>query len=51
MRGERAQVLIDADATDPIAAANPLAAAAPAISQALARDMVGPESHDRERVG
>jgi ABC-2 type transport system permease protein len=42
VRGERAQVLIDADATDPIAAANPLAAAAPAISQALARDMVGP---------
>ena len=42
VRGERAQVLIDADATDPIAAANPLAAAAPAISQALARDLVGP---------
>jgi len=42
VRGERAQVLIDADATDPIAAANPLAAAGPAISQALARDLVGP---------
>ncbi len=31
VRGERAQVLIDADATDPMAAANPLAAAKPAI--------------------
>lgn len=42
VRGERAQILIDADATDPMAAANPLAAAAPAIEQALARDLVGP---------
>jgi ABC-2 type transport system permease protein len=42
VRGERAQVLIDADATDPMAAANPLASAAPAIEQALARDLVGP---------
>jgi len=42
VRGERAQVLIDADATDPMAAANPLAAAKPAIEQALARDLVGP---------
>src|SRR5690349_3355150 len=37
VRGERAQVLIDADATDPLAAANPLAAAQPAINQALQR--------------
>ena len=44
VRGERAQVLIDADATDPMAAANPLAAAKPAIEQALARDLVGPLS-------
>src|SRR5216683_6159815 len=51
VRGERAQVLIDADATDPIAAANPLAAAGPAISQALARDMVGPLIGLRDRVG
>ena len=29
VRGERAQILIDADATDPMAAANPLAAAEP----------------------
>jgi ABC-2 type transport system permease protein len=42
VRGERAQVLIDADATDPLAAANPLAAAGPAINQALARDFIGP---------
>ena len=42
VRGERAQMLIDADATDPMAAANPLAAAQPAIEQALARDLVGP---------
>src|SRR5258708_739742 len=51
VRGERAQVLIDADATDPIAAANPLAAAAPAISQALARDMVGPLIGLRDQAG
>ncbi|MFZ5782503.1 MAG: ABC transporter permease [Pseudomonadota bacterium] len=44
VRGERAQILIDADATDPMAAANPLAAAAPAIAQALSRDLVGPLS-------
>ena len=42
VRGERAQILIDTDATDPMAAANPLAAAKPAIEQALARDLVGP---------
>jgi ABC-2 type transport system permease protein len=42
IRGERAQVLIDADATDPLAAANPLAAAQPAIEQALRRDLIGP---------
>jgi ABC-2 type transport system permease protein len=42
IRGERAQINIDADATDPLAAANPLAAAQPAIDQALTRDFVGP---------
>jgi ABC-2 type transport system permease protein len=50
VRGERAQVLIDTDATDPMAAANPLAAAAPAISQALSRDLVGPLAGLRERA-
>jgi ABC-2 type transport system permease protein len=42
VRGERAQIVIDADATDPMAAANPLAAVQPAIDQALARDFIGP---------
>ena len=42
VRGERAQINIDADATDPLAAANPLVAAQPAIDQALQRDLVGP---------
>jgi ABC-2 type transport system permease protein len=42
VRGERTQILIDADATDPTSAANPLAAAKPAIDQALAHDLVGP---------
>ncbi|MBL6615398.1 MAG: ABC transporter permease [Reyranella sp.] len=51
VRGERAQVLIDADATDPMAAANPLAAAAPAIDQALARDLVGPLATLRNHAG
>jgi ABC-2 type transport system permease protein len=42
VRGERTQVLIDADATDPMSAANSLAAAGPAIEQALTRDLIGP---------
>ena len=42
IRGERAQIAIDADATDPMATANPLAAAKPAIEQALDREFVGP---------
>jgi ABC-2 type transport system permease protein len=50
VRGERAQILIDADATDPMAAANPLAAAGPAINQSLARDFVGPLAGLRHRA-
>src|SRR5258708_33146148 len=50
VRGERAQELIDTDATDPMAAANPLAAAGPAISQALARDFVGPLATLRDKT-
>jgi ABC-2 type transport system permease protein len=50
VRGERAQVLIDTDATDPLAAATPLAAAQPAISQALARDLVGPLAPLRDKA-
>ena len=49
VRGERAQIAIDADATDPMAAGNPLAAAQPAILQALARDFVGPLAGLRTR--
>src|SRR6476620_2096987 len=51
IRGERAQVLIDADATDPLAAANPLAAAQPAIEQALRRDLIGPLAALNPRAG
>ena len=51
VRGERAQILIDADATDPLAAANPLAAVHPAIDQALARDLVGPLVGLRSKPG
>src|SRR6185312_13163236 len=49
VRGERAQILIDADATDPMAAANPLAAAGPSIAQALSRDFVGPLAGLRDK--
>lgn len=42
VRGERAQVLIDADATDPVTMANSLAAAGPAVTRALKHDFVGP---------
>ena len=49
VRGERAQILIDADATDPLAASGPLAAARTAINQALARDFIGPLAGLREK--
>ena len=42
IRGERTQLLIDADATDPMTIANSMAPAGPAIEQALKRDLVGP---------
>ena len=42
VRGEKAQILIDTDATDPLAASGPLAAAGPAVNQALNRELVGP---------
>src|SRR5690349_18989508 len=51
VRGERAQVLIDADATDPLAAANPLASAQPAIEQALRRDLIGPLADRNPKAG
>ena len=42
IRGEKAQVLIDADATDPTATQGPLAALQQAIDHALERELVGP---------
>jgi ABC-2 type transport system permease protein len=51
VRGERAQVLIDADATDPMAAQGPLAAVAKAIEQALERDLTGPLASLRSSPG
>lgn len=42
IRGERSQLLIDADATDPMAISSSLAAARPAIERALRNDLVGP---------
>ena len=42
LRGESAQILLDADATDPTTVAAPLAAAKPAIEHALSLDLVGP---------
>src|SRR5260221_2551953 len=51
VRGERAQILIDADATDPLAAASPLASAQPAIEQALRRDLVGPLAARNPKAG
>lgn len=41
VRGEKAQVLIDADATDPIASAGALGAVQPAINQIVARELSG----------
>ena len=49
VRGEKAQILIDTDATDPMAAAGPLAAAGPAINQALNRELTGPLAGLRAR--
>lgn len=49
IRGERADIMIDADATDPTAAANSLAAVNGAIDQALAREFVGPLSSLRRK--
>ena len=51
VRGERAQVLIDADATDPMAAQGPLAAVAKAIDAALERELTGPLASLKSREG
>ncbi|MBL8512273.1 MAG: ABC transporter permease [Betaproteobacteria bacterium] len=46
-RGERPQLLLAADATDPSATGNALAALSPVISQALRRELTGPLSSSR----
>jgi ABC-2 type transport system permease protein len=51
IRGEHTQVLIDADATDPLTASNSLGAAGPAIERALSRDLVGPLESLSGRAG
>jgi len=42
VRREQTQVVVDADASDPLAAANPLAAAGRAIEHAMKLELVGP---------
>lgn len=42
VRGERAQLVVDADATDPLAASGALSAIPTAVATALARELVGP---------
>src|SRR4030095_10182004 len=49
VRGERGHGLNDNAATAPMPAANPLAAAQPAIDQALTRDLIGPLAGLRAR--
>ncbi len=44
LRGQRPQLLIEADATDPAAASNAVAAAAQIGQSALARDLIGPSA-------
>jgi len=44
LRGQRPQILIEADATDPAAASNAVAAAAQIGQSALARDLTGPSA-------
>lgn len=41
VRGETAQLLVDADATDPIASAGALGAVQPAVNQVVARELAG----------
>ena len=42
IRHERAQIAVEADATDPTTTGNALAAVEPAIAQALSRELTGP---------
>ncbi|WP_373077235.1 ABC transporter permease [Zhongshania sp.] len=47
IRGERPQLLVSADATDPVAASNALGRISTIVNQALAKDLTGPLAHLR----
>ncbi len=51
VRGETAQIAIEADATDPTTTAGALGAVTEAINEALARDLTGPLSTHNARPG
>ncbi len=51
IRHERAQIAVEADATDPTTTGNALAAVAPAVDQALARVLTGPLAGLAPRAG
>lgn len=51
MRGEPAQVDVEADATDPSTTGNALASVNQAVTQALAHDLTGPLASRAERPG
>lgn len=51
MRGEAAQVDLEADATDPATTGNALASVSQAINQALTHDLTGPLASRAERPG
>ncbi|MFT4919049.1 MAG: ABC-2 type transport system permease protein [Zhongshania aliphaticivorans] len=45
IRGERPQLLVSADATDPVAASNALGRLSTIVNQALLKDLTGPLAH------
>ncbi|GAA4082502.1 ABC transporter permease [Zhongshania borealis] len=47
IRGERPQLLVSADATDPVAASNALGRLSTIVNSALAKDLTGPLAHLR----
>jgi len=51
IRGERPQLLVSADATDPVAASNALGRLSTIVNQALAKDLTGPLAHLRAGKG
>jgi ABC-2 type transport system permease protein len=50
LRGERPVLLLEADASDPAATSNAVAALQPLVTAALARDLTGPLAHLAEPV-